>query len=246
MRQYSLKLLLILFLVFALLTWAIAFKLNKKRDSMPEPAITESGLVLPEVEQQTEAARYPIHDNINATVFWVGEEASSENAFIHNNSSEWILDWEKTFGGVDTPENRNGWLPAGFTPKENPFYFALPYSDYTDKNTFKESIKKVHWYNGPVPKGGSLLKNQWVKISRLGKTVYAQFEDVGPYESDDVDYVFGESRPKNEIGIDLSPATAAYLNIDGKGIVSWQFVDPTTIPEGPWAEIITTSGPDYR
>jgi len=247
MRQYSLKLLLLLFVLFAIASWFIAFKINKKEAPTDNPAISESGKKLPESEQKSlQPDKYPLHSNINATIFWVGEEATSDNKFIHNKSSEWIQDWVKTFGGVDTPKSRNGWLPAGFTPKENPFYVALPYGDYTDDNKLKDSVKKIHWYDGPIPKGGSILKNQWVKINRLGKSVYAQLEDVGPFEEDDVDYVFGTNPPKNQIGIDLSPATAEYLGIDGQGIVSWEFVDPTTIPEGPWAEIVTQSGPDYR
>lgn len=247
MRQYSLKLLLLLFVLFAAASWFIAFKLNKKDAPTSAPAITESGLKLPESEQsQLDSKTYPLHDNIRATIFWVGEAAGEDNGFIHNNSSEWTLDWVKSFGGIDSPTDRNGWHPNGFTPLENPFYVALPYSDYTDENQYKESISKIYWYEKPIAKGGSLLKNQWVKINRLGKTVYAQLEDVGPFEEDDVDYVFGSNQPINEVGIDLSPATAAYLGINGSGIVSWQFVDPTTIPEGPWADIVTQSGPDYR
>lgn len=247
MRQYSLKVLFLFFILFAIASWFIAFKINKRDTPANEPAITESGLKIPEAEQkQLEANEYPLHSNIKATIFWVGEEASEDNGFIHNNSSEWTLDWVKSFGGIDSPTDRNGWRPSGFTPLENTFYVALPYSDYTEKNTYKESINRIYWYKEPVPKGGSLLKNQWVKINRLGKTVYAQLEDVGPFEEDDIDYVFGSNTPKNEVGIDLSPATAAYLGIDGSGTVSWQFVDPTTIPEGPWAEIVTQTGPDYR
>ena len=33
------------------------------------------------------ADRYPIHANITASVFWVGEEATDENGFIHNRAS---------------------------------------------------------------------------------------------------------------------------------------------------------------
>lgn len=247
MRQYSLKLLFLLFILFAIGSWFIAFKINKKDAPSGTPSISESGTKLPESELKSlQPDKYPLHSNINATIFWVGEEANESNGFIHNKSSEWILDWVKTFGGVDAPTGRNGWLPGGFTPNENTFYVALPYGDYTADGRIKDSVSKIYWYDGPVAKGGSILKNQWVKINRLGKTVYAQIEDVGPFEEDDVDYVFGTNAPKNEIGIDLSPATASYLGIDGRGIVSWEFVDPTTIPEGPWATTITQSGPDYR
>ena len=49
------------------------------------------------------------------TIFWVGEGATEENAYIHNRSSYWDDNWMKHYGGVDSPLNRKGWLPAAFT-----------------------------------------------------------------------------------------------------------------------------------
>ncbi|HWY34346.1 MAG TPA: polysaccharide deacetylase family protein, partial [Nitrosopumilaceae archaeon] len=42
---------------------------------------------------------YPLHQNITATFFWVGEPASSDNQFIDNLSSIWDDKWLAHFGG---------------------------------------------------------------------------------------------------------------------------------------------------
>jgi hypothetical protein len=60
------------------------------------------------------------------TLFWVGEPSNADNDFIPNDVSYWDQDWQASYGGVDDPERRNGFWPAGFDPKENPFYVALP------------------------------------------------------------------------------------------------------------------------
>jgi hypothetical protein len=60
------------------------------------------------------------------TMFWVGEPSGKENKFIPNTCSYWDDNWQEHFGGIDDPLHRNGFYPAAFTPKQNPFYFALP------------------------------------------------------------------------------------------------------------------------
>jgi hypothetical protein len=187
----------------------------------------------------------PVHTGITATVFWVGEAATAENAYIPNNASAWDSQWQSHFGGVDTPENRqkDGKWPAGFTPKENPFYAALPYKEFDENGTVRPDAARIPWYSATEPphKGHSILKNHWVKVAYGGRVAYTQWEDVGPMNIDDSSYVFGTSPPKFALsGIDLSPATAHYLGIDGKAVVSWQFADETAIPDGPWKEIVTT------
>lgn len=192
--------------------------------------------------------KYPVRSNIIATVFWVGEEGDESNDFIQNRSSLWQDDWLSSYGGVDSPDKRCDYKPCGFTPKENPFYFALPYADTNDTGPKPESeLKRIPWYTGTFPQSGTLLKNRWVKISRDGKTAYAQWEDVGPFGEDDIDYVFGTAQPKEKrAGIDLSPAAAEYVGVDGRGTVSWQFVEESDVPDGPWKNIITTSGTRYQ
>lgn len=71
-----------------------------------------------------------------------------------------------------------------------------------------------------------------------GKTVLCAIRDIGPWEIDDYPYVFGEARPQAEsgtdkqgrttnlAGLDLTPAAAAAIGLEGKGVVSWRFVEP--------------------
>jgi hypothetical protein len=147
---------------------------------------------------------------------------------------------------VDDPTHRQhgGLWPATFTPKENPFYFALPYDDLKDNGEVKVNVKQVPWYDPAHPPRAnqSILKNRWIKVTHGGKTAYAQWEDVGPFNTDDVPYVFGTAQPSYKpSGLDLSPAMGGYLDLNGLGKVAWQFVDASQVPAGPWREIITTS-----
>ena len=190
---------------------------------------------------------YSVHTNITATVFWIGEPGDADNGFIPNNSSAWDDLWLQHYGGVDDPNNRNGYFPANFTPHENPFYIALPYNDFYPNGTRKpDAYRVVYWADDKNwSNNESMCKNRWVKIWYNGKVVYAQWEDVGPFEEDDWEYVFGNATPKNTIndhaGIDVSPAVRDYLGLTGMNKVSWQFVDYSDVPDGPWKEIITTS-----
>ena len=79
------------------------------------------------------------------TMFWVGEQSDAENAFIPNDASYWDASWQSSFGGVDHPFERNGHWPAGFTPKENPFYVALPYGEFEEDNSLKHAAQSVPW-----------------------------------------------------------------------------------------------------
>lgn len=190
---------------------------------------------------------YPLRSAVTATVFWVGEAAGPDNDEIPNDASAWDARWQVHYGGVDDPRNRveGGKWPAGFTPKENPYYFALPYSEFTDDGVVKPDIDQVPWYDpaNPPRKGHSILKNRWIKVTNGDRTAYAQWEDVGPFETDDHPYVFGDEKPKeSRAGLDLSPATAAALGIDGRGQVSWRFVEADDVPAGPWTEIVTRRG----
>jgi len=156
--------------------------------------------------------------NILATTFWVGEKG--------NEASAWDPQWVKHFGGVDDPDKRKGFLPAGFTPKENPFYCALPYNDVAGRPGVK-----------------SALKDRWVEVRAPAGNCFCQVEDVGPWYADDREYVLGSARPKAEAegkaGIDLSPAVRDHLKLSGKDLVSWCWVSPEQVPAGPWKGVIT-------
>jgi len=200
--------------------------------------------------KSTAMSAYPVHRDITTTVFWLGEKSTKDNLYISNTASAWDDDWMAHFGGVDDPAHRNGYFPAGFTPKENPFYFALPYNDFKNGIRKADASRVVPWAKdrqwGPRE---SMCKNQWIRISKGNTVVYAQWEDVGPFGEDDAAYVFGAVRPYNRInsdaGLDVSPAVAQFLGLPGIGTVSWQFINATDVPDGPWKRILTTSQIDW-
>ncbi len=169
------------------------------------------------------AAPDPWHRGVLATTFWVGEPG--------NEKSAWDPKWQANFGGVDDPKRRKGWLPASFNPKQNTFYCALPYNDVAGR-----------------PNRRSKLKGRWVQVRAGGESCYCQWEDVGPWRTDDKAYVLGGARPRAEqeakAGLDLSPAVRDYLGLTGKDPVDWRFVRRGEVPEGPWRAVIT--GPGHR
>lgn len=165
-----------------------------------------------------------------ATVFWVGERESEDNGYIANRAGAWDERWLLHFGGVDSPQSRCGFLPCGFTPRENPFYVALPYDD-------TEGSSKQH-------AARSALKNSWVAVRSGDRVCYGQWEDVGPFETTDYAYVFGSAlQPKNRrdvrAGIDISPALKSCLGVGDVAQVEWRLVPAAAVPNGPWRSIIT-------
>lgn len=186
-----------------------------------------------------------VHKKAVTTYFWVGEKPDESNSFISNSKSAWDEAWLSHYGGVDDPEKRCGFKPCGFVPKENPFYFALPYNDLDDLGERKLSAKNIPWYSHEKDSGKiSLLKNRWIEIEHKGKTCYAQWEDVGPLETDDFEYVFGNNgTPRNtfgmKAGLDVSPAGRDCLELTGNGEVLWRFVEAQEVPQGAWKEIVT-------
>jgi hypothetical protein len=179
------------------------------------------------------------------TLFWVGEPSNEENDFIPNHESYWDKDWQANYGGIDDPERRNRHWPAGFNPKQNPFYVALPYGEFAEEgDALKDNARRVPWYRSGLD---PLLKNRWVEIERDGRSCFAQWQDVGPCGEDDFAYVFGSaSKPRNtfdaKAGLDVSPAVWHYLGMRDNGPTGWRFIDAATVPAGPWTEIVTTLG----
>ena len=183
------------------------------------------------------------HNNIITTFFWVGEPADSDNGNIANSASAWDGQWEQHYGGVDDPTPRQGFYPAGFTPKENPFYIALPYDDIDDSGDRKASAS--HCPLVDHNSSYSWCKNSWVAIRHSDKVVYAQWEDAGPFGEDDTAYVFGSAAPKNQrgakAGLDVSPAVRDYLDLQDVDRCDWTFVNAKDVTNGPWKQIVTTS-----
>lgn len=193
------------------------------------------------------SSTYPVHENITATLFWVGETPQKGAA---NGVSAWDEHWHDHYGGTDDPKYRNGYFPI-FPAHENPFYIALPYNDLAKGGRKHDAMKIVPWasHGGTYSAWQSVCKNRWVKLCNGPTTCYAQWEDVGPFETDDSAYVFGPAtaRPKNHenqnAGIDFSPACSLYLHTGGMGKVSWQFVEAADVPSGPWTQTVTGEPP---
>jgi len=185
--------------------------------------------------------RYPWKPRIVTTVFWIGEKPSGNNP-VPNRASSWDKDWSKRYGGFDDPNptRRSDYIPVKFTPRQNPFYCALPYNDKTANGHRPEASRVVPWfreaYQGP---GISTCKDRWVAIRKGDRTVYAQWEDAGPFRTDHWQYVFGNERPKPNLnrgaGLDVSPAVRDYLGLQDTDVTDWKFVDFSEVPRGPWA-----------
>src|SRR5262249_21858566 len=144
--------------------------------------------------------------------------------------------------------------PCKFSPKENPFYFALPYAEYDANGTLKNTAKKVPWYSASLfrldgSESTQLLKNRWIVVKHAGNICYAQWEDVGPNGEDDFAYVFGSAKPTNtfgeKAGLDASPALWKCLGMTDNGETQWAFVDASVVPSGPWKDTVTTSGTSW-
>lgn len=187
--------------------------------------------------------RFPWKRNITTTVFWIGELPTANNP-TPNTVSAWDRRWTSNFGGYDnpSPSAREGFIPKAFTPGQNPFYFALPYNDITRTGTKASARAMIPWFKKTFYRSGrTVLKGRWIAIRKRDRICYAQWEDVGPFETDDWAYVFGDSRPKAKknrgAGLDVSPAVRDFLDFGGGyGTVDWRFVDLDEVPDGPWKQ----------
>jgi hypothetical protein len=178
---------------------------------------------------------------ITTTVFWVGEQ-SADSMPISNEKSAWDGDWFSSYGGYDDPslQSRRNFVPMGFLPRQNPFYIALPYNDVDQHHTKAEAAQVIPWFrNAFIRDGQSVCKGRWVEIRHKGRVCYAQWEDVGPFQTDDLEYVFGGQRPRpnrnGDAGLDVSPAVRDYLGLGGVDFCDWRFVNFANVPWGPWA-----------
>jgi hypothetical protein len=206
---------------------------------------------------------YPVHSGITATVFWIGEpvgNGSSEDNALSAYDDHWLAH----YGGFDDYRSvrRFPYFPP-FTPRENPFYLDLPYSDFTDSGNPRADRAAIPWahrYAAQLKQAArtgqpfSLMKNRWVKMWRVvgGRTrvCYGQIEDAGPYVYDDTNYVFSHvnARPASGLaqnaGMDVSPAIRDCLAFSGvnndENKLSWRFVEAAAVPPGPWRRVVTT------
>lgn len=189
------------------------------------------------------ARRYPWKTCIVTTVFWIGEQPGGNN-LVPNRTSAWDKQWTKSYGGFDDPNpaHRSHYVPVKFTPRQNPFYCALPYNDKAHTGHRPEAAHVVPWfkeaYQGPA---FSTCKDRWVAIRKGNRIAYAQWEDAGPFRTDHWQYVFGNERPKPTLnkgaGLDVSPAVRDYLELKDTDVTDWRFVDFREVPRGPWSTL---------
>jgi hypothetical protein len=184
--------------------------------------------------------QYPWKLNVTTTVFWIGEQADFDNP-VPNDKSAWDGEWCSSYGGYDNPDSgaRRNFIPIDFLPRQNPFYVALPYNDVDDHHTKPEAAQVIPWFKKAfVRDGQSVCKGRWVAIRHGNRVCYAQWEDAGPFRTDDWPYVFGSECPKpnrnQDAGLDVSPAVRDYLRVGGMDACDWKFVDFCYVPEGPW------------
>src|SRR5205823_12682957 len=68
---------------------------------------------------------------------------------------------------TQNPAHRSNYIPVRFTPRQNPFYCALPYNDKSVNGHRPEAPRVVPWfkesYQGP---GVSTCKDRWVAIRK--------------------------------------------------------------------------------
>lgn len=221
-------------------------KLSKKTNAPKDDNLlkvdpyTPAAEAAPPFNQQQE--RFPWKKEIVTTVFWIGEKPTANNP-VPNRSSSWDGNWTKNYGGFDDPEKsrRQDFHPVKFTPRQNPFYCALPYNDKAANGHRPEAPRVVPWfkeaYQGP---GVSTCKGRWIAIRKGNKVAYAQWEDAGPFRTDHWQYVFGNERPKPNLnkgaGLDVSPAIRDYLGMEETDVTDWKFVDFSEVPQGPWSK----------
>jgi hypothetical protein len=199
---------------------------------------------------------YPWKTRITCTVFWIGERPTQNNP-TPNCKSSWDQQWAANFGGYDDPEPSNRianhalgeFRPKGFVPKLNPFYVALPYNDVINHRAHKpEAARVIPWFSRMRPEpGDTVCKGRWLQIYRNGRSCYAQWEDCGPWVTDDWEYVFGNKPPKNpqngQAGLDISPAVRDFFDLKSGQKVHWRFVDDGQVPYGPWKKYGQSNNP---
>jgi hypothetical protein len=219
-----------------------AMRLREAAISAVEPRIS-----IPTSARTTSVGgAYQWKRDIITTTFWVGESATARNP-VHNHSSSWDLNWAVNFGGFDNPapearlRGPSDYRCSAFIPKQNPFYFALPYNDVTRGTTKPEARTAIPWFRTAFEREGqSVCRDRWIAVRnrRNGRIAYAQWSDCGPFRTDHWQYVFGNERPKANLnggaGLDVSPSVRDFLGMSPTDVTDWRFVEVREVPPGPW------------
>ena len=229
-----------------------------KSPAVPRVVVPTGSRPMAPVRPVSSATRilYPWKTHVTCTIFWIGELPTARNP-TPNNKSSWDQQWSSNFGGYDDPDpakriashTTGEFRPKGFVPKLNPFYVALPYNDVVSSSRHKpEASKVIPWFSRvrPAP-GKTVCKGRWIQIYRGGRSCYGQWEDCGPWVTDDWEFVFGSKPPKTRqngsAGIDLSPSIRDYLSLKSGDKVHWRFVEAGQVPYGPWKKYGSSEAP---
>lgn len=211
------------------------------------PTSPRRAIVSPQMTSAGTKITYPWKTHVTCTIFWIGEKPSGRNP-TPNHKSSWDQNWATNFGGFDDPDPANrvanhvtgDFRPKNFIPKLNPFYIALPYNDVQGWGAHKpEAAKVIPWFSrmNPLP-GKSVCKGRWIQVFNGKISCFAQWEDCGPWTTDDYEFVFGSKPPKTRengaAGIDLSPSVRDFLGLKSGYKVHWRFVEAAQVPPGPW------------
>jgi len=103
---------------------------------------------------------------------------------------------------------------------------AVAYSDVKDGWPDRPGVALPFRFHGARPQ---------VRVTCNGKSIVAPIVDVGPWNTNDPYWERGarpqaesgtdtRGRKTNKAGIDLTPAAAKAIGLDGKGLVDWEFV----------------------
>ncbi len=205
------------------------------------PQLARAG-ELPKAASKKKAAIFAWKQRIVTTIFWIGERPHGHNP-MPNRTSSWDKNWTRNYGGFDNPDRarRRGYIPTAFTPRQNPFYCALPYNDKARTGHRPEAARVVPWFNESYQGSAvSTCKDRWIAIRKGNRIAYAQWEDAGPFRTDHWQYVFGNERPKPNLnrgaGLDVSPAVRDFLGLQDTDVTDWRFVNFDEVPRGPWAQ----------
>ncbi len=252
MASFSLKNPTLNLVMLALLASVAALVAQEPPSRMAAPQVivptgSNLGSAVRPVPTSTARILYPWKTRVTCTIFWIGEMPSDRNP-TPNCKSSWDQQWSVNFGGYDDPEpskrianhTTGEFRPKSFVPKLNPFYVALPYNDVINSSIHKpEAARVIPWFARMNPEPGkTVCKDRWVQIYNGSRSCYAQWEDCGPWVTDDWEFVFGTKPPKTTqngaAGIDLSPSIRDYLGLSSGQKVHWRFVEAAQVPYGPW------------
>ncbi|MGM0606822.1 MAG: hypothetical protein ACQESP_00255 [Candidatus Muiribacteriota bacterium] len=117
---------------------------------------------------------------------------------IEDEETNWVSGWHNEIRCTSFKiEGGSAWGETKETV--NPFFAALPFNNRTYKIYHEKGYETAFPFSPATLR--QEVKNQWIEIYYGGKTVFVQWQDVGPWFVEDYEYVFDTSaaiRPRAE------------------------------------------------